>query len=227
MAPPPGERAFVVTYTPLVATRHGREAAERFGLLPFIDGSIRREPDLGHDRPAISCLCRTDKFVPRLVVGDLVVYLTGSRKDRGEAQPHWRLTAVLKVVETFESHAAAAKWYREHALPLPANCVVEGNEAARLEQSHRLTPYSGCTHGARLRHMWDAAYRRRADRYPKMVACEPLYRELSWAAPVVHRDDLVHAFKRVPGTQNPTAFPLNELSCLMRRLGLSALPSSP
>jgi hypothetical protein len=56
-----------------------------------------------------------------------------------------------------------------------------------------------------------------------MVACEPLFRDLSWDAPVVHRDDLTCAFGRVPGTQNPTSFPAGELSQLMRRLRLPDL----
>jgi hypothetical protein len=46
------DRVFVVTYTPLVGSRAGREAVERYGLLPFTDGSIRREPDLEHARPS-------------------------------------------------------------------------------------------------------------------------------------------------------------------------------
>ena len=39
-------RLFLNTYAALVATPAGREASKRFGLPPFIDGSIRREPDL-------------------------------------------------------------------------------------------------------------------------------------------------------------------------------------
>jgi hypothetical protein len=100
--------------------------------------------------------------------------------------------------------------------------MVAGNGAAPLERSHRMTPYTGCTGGAKLHRMWDAAYRKRARDWPLMVACEPVYRELSWRAPVVHVQDLEDAFGRVPGTQNPTAFPLEELSSLMRRLRLPA-----
>lgn len=224
--PTTGDRVFVVTYTPLVTSRHGREASERHELPPFIDGSIRREPDLEHQYPSISCLCRAGKFVPRLAEGDRVAYLARRGRYGQEPLRHWRLTAVLRVIAVFATHAKAAAWYRARSLPLPSNCMVPGNEAVPLERSHRMTPYTGCTAGARLHRLWDAAYRRRARDWPAMVACEPLYRELSWQAPVVHRDHLVGAFGRVPGTQNPTAFPAVELSRLMRQLGISAQPSS-
>src|SRR5688500_12057217 len=110
--PAPGDRVFIVTYTPLVATRHGRVAAERHGLPPFIDGSIRREPDLEHPRPSISCLFRAGKFVPRLAEGDRVAYLTRRGRYGEEPLPHWRLTAVLRVVERFGSHEEAKACYR-------------------------------------------------------------------------------------------------------------------
>jgi hypothetical protein len=216
----------VVTYTPLVASRHGREASHRHGLPPFIDGSIRREPDLEHPTPAISCLCRAGKFVPRLGKGDRVVYLARRARYGDQGMPHWRLTAVQRVIETFASHRAAAEWYQDRGLNLPANCMVPGNAAAPLDRSHKMTPYTGCTGGAKLHRLWDAAYRKRARDWPRMVACGPLFRDLTWAAPVVHRDDLTCAFGRVPGTQNPTSFPSDELDRLVRRLGLSAPLSS-
>src|ERR1700683_5560370 len=111
-------RAFLVSYTPLVATPHGRNAAAQFRLPPFIDGSIRREPDLEIDWPSISCLCRAGKFAPRLRVGDWVCYMT---KKQGNMR---RLAAVLCVAHVFDSHAQAANWYNNHSLKLPSNCMV-------------------------------------------------------------------------------------------------------
>jgi hypothetical protein len=177
--------------------------------------------------PAISCLCRAGKFVPRLKVGDRVLYLARRGRYGDEPLQHWRLAAVLRVVEAFASHSAAADWYQARSQPLPANCMVPGNEAAPLERSHRMTPYTGCTGGAKLHRMWDAAYRKRAREWPLMVACEPVYRELTWRAPVVHVEDLEDAFGRVPGTQNPTSFAVECVDRLMLRLGLSSSPSSP
>jgi hypothetical protein len=224
---PAGDRVFVVTYTPLVATRHGREAAERHGLPPFIDGSIRREPDLQHEHPAISCLCRAGKFCPRLAPGDRVLYLARKHRYATEAERHWRLTAVLHVIEVFDSHEAAAGWYRQRSLPLPGNCMVPGNEPAPLDQSHRLTPFGDRLPDERLLRLWDGEYRKRAADWGTFAVCEPLFVDLSWGAPVVHTEDLKDAFDRVPGTQNPGTVPLERLMRLMRRLGLSASLSSP
>lgn len=69
-------RLFFVTYRPLGCSPDGRDASERFSIPPLVDGSIRREPDLQHERPGISCLCRGKMFAPRLLVGDHVVYVT-------------------------------------------------------------------------------------------------------------------------------------------------------
>lgn len=71
---------YLNTYVPLAASKAGRDASDRYKIAPFVDGSIRREPDLEHPFPAITCLCRADKFAPRLIPGDIVAYML--RKDR-------------------------------------------------------------------------------------------------------------------------------------------------
>jgi len=76
IADDPAPKYFLTTYTPLVATKDGRVASEKHGIPPFVDGSIRREPDLEHAVPSISCLCRAGKFAPRFQVGDIVGYMT-------------------------------------------------------------------------------------------------------------------------------------------------------
>jgi hypothetical protein len=101
--------AFVNTFTPLCRTVAGQEAIKRFGLPPFIDGSIRREPDLEHPQPSISCLCRAGKFAPRLKVDDHVLYLTQKGCYGNVRERYWRLVAVLRVKQIFKSHEAAAK----------------------------------------------------------------------------------------------------------------------
>ena len=72
--------AYLVSYAPLVSSKTGREVSRLHSIPPFVDGSIRREPDLQHKYPSVSCLCRTDKFAPRLRVGDFVAYLTQKRR---------------------------------------------------------------------------------------------------------------------------------------------------
>ena len=67
---------FLNTFIPLAYNEFGRSNARSHNLPPFIDGSCRREPDFQNPFPAITQLCRPGKLVPRLSVGDLVIYLT-------------------------------------------------------------------------------------------------------------------------------------------------------
>jgi hypothetical protein len=128
---------FLNTYRPLVATKHGRAASNQHGILPFVDGSIRREPDLEHVFPTISCLCRAGKFASRLRVGDTVAYLTVKSKYGDVGFRHRRLTAVLRVGLTFQSHLEAARWFVKHGVGLPGNCMVDENAPLPIERSNR------------------------------------------------------------------------------------------
>lgn len=241
-----GGRVFVNTYRPMVVTRYGIDACATHDIPPMVDGSIRREPDLEHRWPSISCLCRKGKFAPRLRVGDRVVYLTTKgRYGDDERRPHWRLAAVLRVVALFDTHAMAAAWYEGRGLGLPNNCVVPGNRALPLTHTHmrgRLRKAaaagcgpSGCAPRVRrgcgsgggcgdgdVHGEWDRIYRKRAKAHGRFVVCEAEFRELSWDAPVVHAADLKYAFGGLPGTRNPGALPMAGLIRLRRRLGLGA-----
>ena len=218
---------YLNTYGPLVMTRAGRQAALAYGLPPFVDGSIRREPDLEHPFPSISCLCRADRFAPRLRVGDVVAYLTTKGRYR-RAERHWRLTAILRIAAQFDDHAAAAVAYRAAGLPLPSNCMVPGNPSKPVCHSHRHNEHRHLADDEAFRRRWDDDYLRwRAEPYPRFVACEPLYVNLSWDAPVVHDRDLRSVFGKVPGTRNPGALDLSKLAALTRRLGIAAPPSVP
>jgi hypothetical protein len=217
---------YLVTYTPLVGSKAGREAVDAHGLPPFIDGSIRREPDLAHRYPAISCLCRTDKFAPRLRPGDVVVYMTKSGKF-GTRSRQRRLTAALQVLHSLSSHAAAAKWYRDRKSDLPANCWVPDNPAQPLDHSHRIFDGSTCVGDATTHRVWDEVYRDRAEAYPIFVVCKKLFRDLSWKAPTVTDAQINKVFGKLPGTQNPGAHTLTKFRHLMSLLDLSARPSSP
>src|SRR5262245_28127631 len=102
------QRCFLATFRPLIQTSDGRYAAKSNGLAPFIDGSCRREPDFESPFPSITATCRSGKFAPRLQVADRVAYLTVKGKYFNDRQPGWRLVAVLRVIERFETHTAAA-----------------------------------------------------------------------------------------------------------------------
>jgi hypothetical protein len=157
--------SFLVSFRPLVNRRAGRDAAARFGLPPFIDGSCRREPDFESAFPSISALCRGANFAPRLHKDDTAVHITTKGRWLGYSEPHWQLVAVLRVRERFESHDDAADWYREQGLPLPSNCWVEGNPPIPYERTVQDSPWE----------TWDRGYRVRARRFPVFLATEALF----------------------------------------------------
>lgn len=213
------------SYAPLAISPAGRAASLELNIPPFVDGSIRREPDLEHRFPSISCLCRAGKFAPRLGPGDVVVYL--SKKNRyGACEAQRHLTAVLEVLHKFGSHEAAAAWYCEQDLPLPNNCLVPGNDAKPFYRSHRRVEREANSSDAKTHRQWDRAYHDRAKLHPQMVVCKPLFVDLTWDSPIVTDDDLTIALDHVPGMQNPGRLPLQLLDRLAAQLGLSVRPSS-
>lgn len=197
---------FLCSFRPLRNNEAGRAAMKSGNLPPFIDGSCRREPDLEATAPSISALCRAGKFAPRLHEGDNVAYITGQAPYEG--LPGWALAALLRVIKRFESHEAAAEWYRGQGYTLPSNCIVPGN----LPQPYHLTNrrlscevLEGIDPEAdpqRTVGLWDATYARRARDCGVFLACQADFLELS-RPPVLRRTDLLRIFGRVPGTQTP------------------------
>ena len=208
---------------------------------PFIDASIRREPDFEHSEPVITCLCRGGRFAPRLRVGDRVVYLTVK-----SAGPQ-RLVAVLAVDRLFGSHDEAASWFRERGKPLPVNLLVPGNHAKPIEQSDRAplesrsTKPAGCVVcqsdkrprkwgnecGPSEHAQWDAAYHERMSENPCVAGCSVVYCNPHVSAPFVTDDDLRAVFGKVPQTRNPGRQDITLLPRLLERVGVDVRLSSP
>lgn len=212
---------YLNSYVPLAASPRGRAAAAQFQIPPFVDGSIRRELDLEHAMPAITCLCRRDKFAPRLNVGDTVGYMTVKRRF-GSSKPHRRLTAVLRVEEKLESHAAAAEWYRNRGYPLPSNCMVPDNPAQPLDRSHRCHRCADTMMDDDLHAAWDRSYWKRAHEFGTVLICRIIHHSLDRGAPVVTDSDLKRHFRDIPGTQNPGALSEDSFRKFIRAL----LPSA-
>lgn len=197
---------YLASFRPLCATVHGRTAIKAHGLPRFIDGSCRREPDLEHEWPSISALCRASKLVPRLEVGDRVAFVTvRGRYDVGRPAC-WKLVALLRVEQRFGSHGEAAAWYSKRGLRLPSNCMVPANEPVPLERTKgppRDLPRSDRQRSPeRMVQLWDARYRSRAQEWPIMLACEKLIVELHEPARI-EEEDWLRWNGYVPGTQNP------------------------
>ena len=155
-------RRFVATFHPLVRTKAGREASSRLAIPPFVDGSCRREPDFESAFPAITALCRGGNFAPRLQPGDAVAYLTVRGRYLHDKVPGWRIVSVLRVLERFESHHAAAEWYAARNIPLPNNCLVPGNPPNTFDRTHgaprREVLERGRGDPVRTIRVWDSRY---------------------------------------------------------------------
>jgi len=197
---------YLCSFRPLAESESGRAAAEQFRLPPFVDASCRREPDLEANFPSISALCRMRVFAPRLHAGDTVVYITRKAHYFNAVESHWRLAAILKIVASFQSHKAAAEWYRTEHLPLPSNCMVSGNPPKPLEQTDRFHDD--------LRH-WDAIYRHRARDCGIFHACESLFVELHHP-PAITEAMMQDIFGKIPGTRNPPAITDAQLATLRK-----------
>jgi hypothetical protein len=194
---------FLNSYKPLCYTKEGREAIKSFDLPPYIDASCRREPDFQSAYPSISALCRIEKFVPRLKVGDSIVYMTVKGNYKPEKFSHWRLAAILKVLHRFESHKAAALWYQEKNLPLPSNCMIAENECLPYEMTGGAPKdFIRISDNARRLKLWDSEYKKRMQICGIFIVCESEYLELN-NPPILTSERLNGIFGKIPGTQNP------------------------
>jgi len=200
---------YLNTYRPLASSKAGWRIIERHALPPYVDASIRREPDLQSLYPSISALCRGRFFAPRLYEGDTVVYMTVKEEYPGQQEPHRRLVTVLDVLKRFESHADAARWNRGQNLPLPSNCMTSGNLPLPLSMAVSKHPCNddGCE--------WDEGYQRRATRWGTLLACKVLFLELT-APPPISDDLLMSVFGRIPPTRTPSAILSTEYETLLQ-----------
>jgi len=208
---------YLVSFKPLNINRYGRKAIENFGLPLYVDGSCRREPDFESKFPSISALCRFTKFAPHLNEGDTVVYITVKGKYNPFSYRHWRLVAILKILKRFDSHRDAAEWYTAQKIPLPSNCVVDGNPPLSLEKTTGLMPSTCC--------VWDSIYRKRARECGVFLVCEPQFIELH-QPPVLTEKVMREIFGKVPATQNPPKVSEAEFAQLQKVTRIQSLMNS-
>lgn len=188
-----GVTFYLSAYWPLCLNAAGRLAITRFGHPPFVDASIRREPDFESRFPSISAICHGSLFAPKLQEHDRVVFLTVKGAWGGPPERHWRLVAAVEILKRFESHRDAATWYQAQGLPLPGNCMVPGNQPLAAEHS---------IHPNRDVAEWDAKYAARVVRAPVFLASRSLFFELS-TPPVVTEAHMIRIMGRIPGLRNP------------------------
>lgn len=200
---------YLNSYRPLVSTKTGRNVSHTYGILPFVDGSCRREPDFESPYPSISALCRGSKFAPKLCKGDIIVYITVKRKYCGvSSKAHWRLVSILKVIERFESHKDAANWYKSKKLKLPSNCIVKGNKPYPMYK----TLGKHCSLKG-----WDGEYKKRANENGDFLVCNSLYKELC-NPPLIDEEKMNDIFGKIRNTQNPPKVSKEQFKRLKRIL---------
>jgi len=214
------EMHYLNSFKPLCQTKQGRVAIENFGFPPFIDTSCRREPDFQAAFPSISALCRGKMFAPRLSVGDSVIYMTVKGQYAPEKFRHWRLVAILRIFERFESHKDTAFWYREKGLSVPSNCIVDGNACLPYEMTAGTSRFGDVENTDKLLRLWDSSYRSRAKRCGIVLACETEFLEL-YEPPILTDETLLQIFGRIPPTRTPPPISESEYRAL-RDIALSS-----
>lgn len=207
---------YLNSFRPLCYNKLGRTAIDKYCLPPFIDASCRREPDFQSPFPSISALCRSNRFAPRLREGDSVVYMTVKGRYEPVQFSHWRLVAILRVVRRFESHNDAAAWYQARDLPLPSNCMVEGNNPLPYDMTIGVIPpskFGSTSNTDALLRVWDRGYRERASKCGVFLACETDFMEL-YQPPILTDETMLGIFGRIPPTLTPPAISESEYAAL-------------
>ena len=200
---------YLVTYRPICYSDKGLTAIETHGISKYVDFSCRREPDLEHEYPSITALCRASVFAPRLRIGDGIAYITKMGSYEGEEKRHHRLTAILEVIHRFGSHDEAGRWYRaqEGFKRLPSNCMVPDNPPLPLDHTGGISRASlkrlvkGNSPEETIR-IWDSGYKTRAREHGVFLVCKTICINLT-CPPPVFKEDWKEWCGQVPGTQNP------------------------
>jgi hypothetical protein len=202
---------FLNSYTPICTSKKGRLAVDTFSISPFVDASCRREPDLEHKWPSITATCRPP-FVRRLRKGDKVVYIT-KKGSYLNMENGWRLTAILEVIEIFEVHKQAAKWYNAKKCRLPYNCIVKENSPLpekHTAQMYRKKAWPYATDYEKA----EAHYQEKIKKCGIFVITKPIARNLK-TPPVLTEKIMLSIFGREPGTQNPPRITEKEFNDLV------------
>jgi len=156
-----GVQFFLNSFRPLCETTRGRQICEQNKIPPFVDYSIRREPDFESIFPSITGLCRCDLLISQANENDYVAYVTV--KNMGVRH----LVAIVQVLHKLKNHTEGADWYRRNRLPLPRNCVVRGNDALPLSLAGLPPKFYNYK-------KWSLGYVCRAKCYPAFLICRAI-----------------------------------------------------
>ena len=223
------------SFRPLCITEIGMRAVNEFGFKPFIDASCRREPEFESDYPSITSLCRQELFAPKLYPNDIVVYITVKGKWLTDFD-HYRLIAILEVIERKEDHLSAALWYTKNSeLGLPSNCMVDDNYPYRFHETAGNFSKGGdvkrflsqpmekqAIMGERRVQLWNDEYLEKSKKWGAFIITKPIFRELT-NPPILLDDDMVKIFGKVPNTRNPNKITKEQFIELAKYAGVNVL----
>lgn len=195
---------YLNSFKPLCQTKQGRAAIDMFDLPPYIDKSCRREPDFESPFPSISAVCRGKNFAPRLKKGDSVIYMTVKGRYGREKERCWRLVANLTVLERFDNHKDASRWYLERDLKVPSNCLIPGNGSVAYEMTGGadLKRFGTFSNTDELLRRWDLSYQRRVRQYGVFLICKASFLDL-FDPPILTDNEMLRIFGKIPPTLNP------------------------
>lgn len=215
------------SYHPLCSTAWGLMSILKNQLPPFVDASCRREPDFENDCPSISSLCRQELFAPHLYQNDIVAYITVKGPCFTD-YPHYRLVAILEVIERRDSHNLGSNWYTHRGIMVPSNCMVEDNaplpfdytagDFEKVTDEMRFmarTVEQQATIGARRVTLWNERYQQRALDYPTFIITKPIFIEL-YHPPILTLEKMADIFGKVPNTRNPNIIKKEQFKELAR-----------
>lgn len=204
---------YLSSFYPLGCTKKGVEAVSK-SFPKYIDGSCRREPDFQNKFPAITGLCRP-RFAEKLKKDDIVVYTT-NKKGIGSR----KIVAVLKVIyDECKNHQDASNWYKEKGKDIPNNIMVKETKPFDLNETHQKGFWeSWIDHKDEIK-KWDAGYKDRAKKHPKVAICKVLYKNLDNPEELTEKE-MVDIFRRRPGTRNPSIVKPKEWEGLKKLIGL-------
>lgn len=195
---------FLNTFTPLAFNKFGRNSASSNNLPWYIDGSCRREPDFQNPFPAITQLCRPKMLVPRLKVGDLVIYLT-KLGAYANYPIHWNFICVLEVIDFAHNHNQAEAYYLKNNIPVSQNIICSNTSPFPLNMTHGL---SGFPHKnflpEKVISIWNKGYVCRSIDFPKVAFTKVWEDTLNLRnPPIINHAMMQNIFGRVPSTQTP------------------------
>ena len=202
------------SFHPLCETEIGLNAIEKFGYPPYIDASCRREPDFENPFPSITALCRQETFAPHLFPNDIIIYMTVKGKWFTDYE-HYRLIAILAVIDKKDSHAKAKTWYTHKGLPIPSNCMVDGNPphtffqtAGNYEKQKDIKNFLNYPEskqkiiGERRINIWNEEYLSKSKKWGDFIITKPVYLNL-YDPPILNDQDIFNVFQKKINTRTP------------------------